>query len=435
LNILLINQFYPPDIAPTGVKLHDLAKYLVSIGHRVTVLSSRGSYNGNKNFKSEILDDVNVIRLKASNLGRATHLSKLLDYLSFFLILLVKLLVLKPRPDIVVALTTPPYLGLVPVGAFGIWHKKDRGQNKLLNSNARKRIKIVHWIMDLYPDVINAHGILQKENIIYRFLGFINRKIFIHSDAILALGPSMLDRINAYLEKPIEKIPLAASKANICLGCEKNVRGGLDLKWVPLWGDSDLENLKENEALDIRSKYGWKADTVVLMHAGNIGLGVGLDEFMKAADYLGKEGPVWAFFGGGKRWSKVMQFKQAHKDARIELYEYAPKSILGAADVHLVSLVSSWTGVGVPSKLQNIFSIGKPVIFVGSMESEMALWIMESGGGWVVKEGDVDGLLSAIEEAKNSTERIRRGQAARVYARKYFNQKKNCALIAQIITS
>ena len=100
-----------------------------------------------------------------------------------------------------------------------------------------------------------------------------------------------------------------------------------------------------------------------------------------------------------------------------------------------MSLVSSWTGVGVPSKLQNIFSIGKPVIFVGSMESEMALWIIESGGGWVVKEGDVDGLLSAIEEAKNSNERIRRGQAARVYARKYFNQKKNCALISQIITN
>lgn len=434
MNILLINQFYPPDIAPTGVKLHDLAKYLVSIGHRVTVLSSRGSYNGNKNFKSEILDDVNVIRLKASNLGRATHLGKLLDYLSFFLILLVKLLVLKPRPDIVVALTTPPYLGLVPVAAFSIWYKKDRGQKELLHSNARKRIKIVHWIMDLYPDVINAHGILKKENTIYKLLSFINKKIFMHSNTILALGPSMINRIEAYIERPGEKIIVQQSKVNIFDTFEKNTYGGLNLEWVPLWGDSDLKNLTEYEKQILRSKYGWNSDTLVLMHAGNIGLGVGLDEFMKAADRLGKEGPVWAFFGGGTRWSKVQQFKQEHKDARIELHDYAPKSILCAADVHLVSLVSSWTGVGVPSKLQNIFSIGKPVIFVGSMESEMALWIMESGGGWVVKEGDVEGLLSAIGEAKKSNELIRRGQAAREYAKKYFDQKNNCEVLADIIT-
>lgn len=414
MNILLINQFYPPDIAPTGVKLHDLARHLVARGHTITVLSSNGSYNGNAFFESGLLDGVKVKRLKATNFGRNMYLDKLIDYLSFYLNLFIKLLVLNPRPDVVVVLTTPPYLGLIPVIVFGMRKKKEQKRQTSLNDVIRQRTKVVHWIMDLYPDVMDAHGLLKQKNIVYKILCFMNRIMFSRSDTILALGPSMIDRIEKYIEQGAEKAPLA--------------------KWVPLWGDPDLKRLSESEALVIRSKYGWKEDEFVLMHAGNIGLGVCLSEFLTVADKLGQEGPVWAFFGGGKRRDELQQFLQSHKNARIELHDYAPKTILGAADVHLVSLLSSWTGVGVPSKLQNIFAMGKPVIFMGSFKSEMAQWVMESGGGWVVNEGDVDNLLLVIEAAKDPQERIRRGQAAFRFAEQYFNQHKNCELIANIIT-
>lgn len=53
LKILLLNQFYPPDIAPTGVKLHDLARHLVADEHNVTVLASKVNYNGNEYFQRE----------------------------------------------------------------------------------------------------------------------------------------------------------------------------------------------------------------------------------------------------------------------------------------------------------------------------------------------------------------------------------------------
>ena len=435
MNILLINQFYPPDIAPTGVKLHDLARHLVAGGHNVTILSSTGSYNGNKFFKSEVLDDVNVLRLNATNFGRKTYLGKLSDYLSFFIILFAKLVVLKPQPDVVVALTTPPYLGIIPVVVFGIRNKKTQKGRTSSNNVIKQGTKIVHWIMDLYPDVINAHGIIKENSIIYKFLSFINRITFAHSDTIIVLGPSMINRIEKYFEKPIAKtkVPFDARKEDINDENFKRVCKSPNVKCVPLWGDPDLRSLTEHDAKIIRSQYGWKEDDLVLMHAGNLGLGVGLDEFLRAADKLGPKGPVWAFFGNGKRWTEMHQFTQMHKHARIELYDYAPKTILGAADVHLVSLLSSWTGVGVPSKLQNIFSMNKPVIFIGSMKSEMAQWIMDCGGGWVVNEGDIDGLLLSIEAARDSQERIRRGLAASAFAEKYFNQNNNCERIAKII--
>ena len=53
MHIVLVNQYYPPDTAPTGQYLHDLARVLVQRGHRVTVLCSQRAYNGNSQYAAE----------------------------------------------------------------------------------------------------------------------------------------------------------------------------------------------------------------------------------------------------------------------------------------------------------------------------------------------------------------------------------------------
>jgi hypothetical protein len=106
---------------------------------------------------------------------------------------------------------------------------------------------------------------------------------------------------------------------------------------------------------------------------------------------------------------------------------------LAAADVHLASLSSGWEGVCVPSKIAAVFAVGRPVVFVGTRRSEAAEWITTSGGGWVVEEGDVDGLVAAIREALDPAQRARRGEAAAAYARRYFDRERNCTRIAELI--
>ncbi len=46
MRILLLNQFYPPDVAATGQLLGDVAAALAQRGHEVHVLCSRGAYGG-----------------------------------------------------------------------------------------------------------------------------------------------------------------------------------------------------------------------------------------------------------------------------------------------------------------------------------------------------------------------------------------------------
>jgi glycosyltransferase involved in cell wall biosynthesis len=173
------------------------------------------------------------------------------------------------------------------------------------------------------------------------------------------------------------------------------------------------------------------------MYSGNMGLGHRFGEFLEAAARLGREGPVWAFAGGGRSRGTIEQFAAAHAEARVRLLPYVPREqlreSLSAADVHLVSLSRAWQGLMVPSKIQRIFSIGRPAVFVGPRENEVATWIEDSGGGWVVDEGDVSGLLAAVEQARDAPERERRGAAALAYARVHFDRARNCDRIVALL--
>ena len=99
--------------------------------------------------------------------------------------------------------------------------------------------------------------------------------------------------------------------------------------------------------------------------------------------------------------------------------------------MHLVSLNPEWDGTMVPSKLQGIFVVGRPVIFIGSKDSSIGQWVTESGGGWIVPPGDPEGLATAILAAGHDEERIKRGRAALKFAQLVFSQNTNSRRYAE----
>ena len=404
MRFLLLNQFYPPDVAPTGQYLHELARVLVQQGHQVKVICSRRSYDGTKVFpRSENLDGVEVVRLSATGFGRRGFLGKLADYGSFYGLLLAALLFERKRPDVILSLTTPPYIGL-------------------LGKLAAKRhgCRHAHWIMDLYPDVMLAHG-MAKSGALVCLLRKLTRFQFRGADPIFTLGPTMAESVSAYV-KGAGRSPGASAQI---------------VRPVPLWSNPSLSAWPENEPNPLRAERGWAADDVVLLYSGNMGLGHRFTEFLEAAKRLGKTGPRWVFAGDGKRRAEIVAAAKSMPEARIEFLDYAPhaqlRAHLCAAEVHLASLDSSWQGFMVPSKLQGSFAVGRPVLYVGGRQCETAVWIQESGGGWVVDENDLPGLLKAIEQTLDRAECRRRGQAALNFARQHFQMSTNCLLMARLL--
>lgn len=408
MRITLLNQFYLPDVAPTGLYLHDLARVLVQRGHQVKVICSRRSYDGTKIFpRAEILEGVEIVRLPATGFGRRGFLGKLADYASFYGLLLGALLFERRRQDLILSLTTPPYIGLL--GKLAAW---------------RHRGRHAHWIMDLYPDVMLAHG-MTRAGWFIGLLRKLTRYQFKGADLVFTLGPKMAESVSGYVGERPGRALISADPA----------RAGLH--WLCLWSDSAMRPWPDDEPNPLRAARGWAAEETVFLYSGNMGLGHRFGEFLAAAQRLGKTGPRWVFAGDGKRRAEIVATAKSLPDARIEFLDYVPRAGLRAhlcsADVHLASLDSSWQGFMVPSKLQGSFAVGRPVLYVGGRDCETAMWIQESGGGWVVAENDVAGLLRAIQQALDPHERRRRGQAALAFARQHFQMATTCLRMAELL--
>jgi glycosyltransferase involved in cell wall biosynthesis len=371
VRIALLNRFYPPDVAPTGQALHDLARALAARGHEIHVVHSNASS------------------------ARTGVAGKALDYASYAARLALASGSL-PRPDVIVALTTPPYLGLL--AAFV---PRWRG------------VARVEWTMDVYPDVLAAHGLLRRGGAAFRVLERCARRQLRGASAVIALGPFMARALEPRVADPRR------------------------VTWVPLWGEGEPGSASPADAAAARRARGWRDGETVLLYSGNMGRAHRLSEFLEAAGRLGPEGPRWAFLGGGFRRAEVQAAVHDRPGARVELLPYEPRerlrASLSAADVHLASLSAAWQGLVAPSKVQAAFAVARPVIFVGPRDNEAAAWVEESGGGWVVAEGDVAGLLAVVEEARDPVERSRRGAAGLAFAREHFDPARNTETIARIV--
>lgn len=400
MRFVFLNQYYPPDEAPTGAMLKPVAEELARRGHEVTVICSEGGYGrtGGRGAASAGPDDraaatgVRTIRVRALRLGRRTFLGKLADYASYYLGCAIKLATM--RPDRVVALTTPPYLSV------------------LARLAARWRGgRHAHWVMDLYPDAMAAHGMLREESFGYRLLAALARWGFggERSAGVLTLGPDMAERI-ARLRGP----------------------GEGEAAWIPLW-ETTPDAAGEEEVAALRARRGWREGEPVAMYSGNMGLGHRFDELLDWARRDGGRRFRLACYGRGKRRGEIERFLIDHP-ACLELHDYVPEAELAAhlraADLHVASLRREWTGTMVPSKLQGIFGAGRPVLFIGGRESSIGAWVLESGAGWVVEPGDAAGLAAAMAQAGDPERREAMGERARRFAAAHFDRATNVARVA-----
>jgi len=399
MHVVFINQYYPPDVAPTGVLVRRVAEEIAAMGHEVTVISGTGGYGGasqSGDTANREPKKVTVRRMQATRFGRNSLAGKVLDYLSFYVLSGICLLRIR-KPDVVVCLTTPPYLSVLGrIGSF------------------LRGAKHSHWVMDLYPDVLDAHGAFKRPfrgHTLLRWLaklGWGGRR----NIGVLTLGPDMRERTARYVPSSVRQT------------------------WIPLWGTAEESEEPAPEEVDsLRNTRAWQPAELVLMYSGNMGLGHRFQEFLEVSTTL-PDNVRLVFFGRGKRRGEIESFLSEYP-GKVELHDYVRSedlaSHLRSADVHLVSLEPSWDGTMVPSKLQGIFAAGRPVIFVGSITSSTGQWVKESGAGWVIEPGDIGALRSAITEAADPAERDRRDRLARNHAALHFDPLTNARASAHFL--
>jgi len=94
----------------------------------------------------------------------------------------------------------------------------------------------------------------------------------------------------------------------------------------------------------------------------------------------------------------------------------------GKSGGFLISLLLELEGLIVPSKFYDIAAAGKPSIFVGDTNGEIARILLENDAGLVVAQGDGAGLASAIDYLIEHPEhRTRMGRNVRALFEREFD--------------
>lgn len=385
MHVLLLNQAFYPDVVATAQHGKDLADELVRRGHRVTAIASRSIYgkSGAVLPKHELVQvpggtsPIHIRRVGASIFGKAGYAARIADFALFYILAFAKV-ISSDTPDVVVSFTTPPFIGLV-----GIINRWLRGG------------KAVYWVMDLYPDLPVACGVMKPKSLSTRFFERVNRFILRHSDVSVVLGRCMEDRVLAK-GTPASRV-----------------------KMISIWSDTTGMDPIEPKDNAVRAAMGLAPSDLAVMYSGNFGIGHDAQTICRAMSLLKDEqGIRFEFVGGGKRRGEVEKYIRETGLNNARWHDYAPREKLGpslaAGDIHLISLKEGVEGIMVPSKLMGIMAVGRPSIFVGNPSSEVARVLTETQSGIVVREGDEKGLADAIRSlASDPARRKAMGENAR----------------------
>ncbi|MEQ9461016.1 MAG: glycosyltransferase family 4 protein [Phycisphaeraceae bacterium] len=396
MRVLILNQPFHPDVAATAQHAHDLARYLVQQGHQVDVVASRSIYGqtGATLPQFEVMDGaIEVHRVGVSIFGKRGIAARLADFLLFYALAALKVLTL-PRADVVVTLTTPPFIGLL-----GAILAKLRGS------------RWVYWAMDLYPDVPVALGVMKPDSILTLGFEALNRWCLHHADRTVALGRCM----KALIES--KGIPPAK------------------VDWIGVWAANQPQ---ETDPSASSYRADWQlGDRFVVMYSGNLGLAHDAETLVAAAERLQhREDIRFVFVGSGKRMAEIRDRAQALPNT--DLYGYQPRErladLLAAADLHLISQLRAFTGIVVPSKLYGIMAAGRASIFVGPQDAEVALELTESNAGITLPVGDADALVHAIEQLAADRPRCKQlGDNALAAARDKHAVEHRCAAWERVL--
>lgn len=366
MRVLLINQVFYPDVAATAQHGHDLARDLVRHGHEVTAIASRSIY-GRKGAalpSEEVVDGIRIHRVGRSLFGKAGIAARIADFFIFYMAATLKALML-PRHDVVICFTTPPFISAV---------------GPILRTF--KKTRFVYWVMDLYPDLPIACGVMKPRSLASRFFESLNRRCLKAADADVVLGRCMADLVRSK-GVPEEKI-----------------------RMIGVWSDQEEVRPVPRNENSYRAEWGID-DRMLVMYSGNFGIGHDVATFLEAARSLrDDDGIRFAFVGGGKKKSEVEAFVTEHGlESTCIIAPYQPRErldeLLSAADLHLVSLLEGVEGIMVPCKLFGILAAGRPALYIGSENSEISKVVVENDCGASVRQGDVEGLVGVIRDFAN----------------------------------
>ena len=148
-------------------------------------------------------------------------------------------------------------------------------------------------------------------------------------------------------------------------------------------------------------------DDFVVAYSGNLGRAHDEMALIYVLRKFPKEPHIqFIFIGGGPKIELLKQIAKNESITNARFFDYQPlhnlANSLSVANVHIVTLKSNLEGLIVPSKFYGVAAAGRPVVFIGNKDGELARIITSRRCGIVVGENDYIGLVNAITTLRSN---------------------------------
>lgn len=391
--VIFINRYFYPDHSATSQLLTDLTFALAREGMNVRVITSRQMYD-DPLFKLSAIESVNgvsITRIWTSRFGRKWIWGRAIDYLTFYFSATWRLAFTVDQDDVIIAKTDPP---LISVFAAAI--------AKLRTAT------LINWIQDLFPEIASALGVK---------------------------GIKLL----ASLLQNLRNFSLRLAKFNVVLGnrmAERVITQGINphrIKVIHNWADGKEVKPIPHDRNRLRLEWALE-NKFVIGYSGNMGRAHEFRTIINTAEFLKTETDiVFLFIGNGayRAWLEQEVIKRGLSNVVFKPYqerEKLPQS-LGAADVHLISLLPALEGLIVPSKFYGIAAAGRPVLYIGDLDGEIPRILRDEKCGLTILPGEAEQMANCLRQWLANKELVAEmGRNARIVFERRFDKERALAL-------
>ncbi len=343
MRFLFLNQYGPPDPVPTARLLGELAEGLRAGGHAVEIVSQGESYAGRParggRLRRELQASWAILRAGWHPRGG--------------------------RPDVVLALSSPP--GLPVVGAL---------------LARRHRAPLAHWAMDLYPELALTLGEIKAGSPVARIVQTAMRWAYRRAALVVALDEDMRAGLQPFCRVPVQIMPPWPSRAVERQADEAAAHAGPATEpsgpWEWLYSGNLGRAHEWRTLLDAQALLEARGLPVRLVFQGD---GAARPAAMAYTEGIGLRGCVWKGYAS----------------------ESALLPALLAARVSVVTQRPETRGLLWPSKLALLERLPRPVLFVGPVDGAIAGRLRDRGDAGVFAPGQAEAVARWIEARFHGT--------------------------------
>ncbi len=393
MKLLILTQYFPPEIGAPQNRLFELAIRLQKAGINITVLTAMPNYPQmeiyegykNKKYFYEEMEGIKVHRASIFVSKNKSILNRLRNYFSF--VISSKKIGIKKLGDFDFLMCESPPLFL---GYSAMFLAK------------RKKAKLIFNVSDLWPESAEK-------------LGVINNKFLL----------GLAYRLEARLYK--KSALVTGQTQGIC----KNINDRFkDIKtfWLPNGVDLNYYNPEKNDGGSWRQQNNFGKNDVILLYAGIIGIAQGLEIILNAAqNFILKPEIKFVLIGSGPEKEKLIHLKNQLRLQNVFFLEAVSKTempqILKSVNAAIIPLKKLDLFLGaIPSKIFECLAMEIPIL-LGVDGEARDLFINKGKCGFYFEPESVSGLTAAINKLFEDKDfAVQFGKNGRAFVNEYFNR-------------